>query len=68
MLDIGGIAGVGLQAPDEAGPLVGQRVDVIQAIDKLPDLGMVERMEEAPDVQLGEVEVHASIVAQPITI
>ena len=32
--------------------------------DKFLDLGVVQRMEEPPDVELGEVEVHASIVAQ----
>ncbi len=57
-----------MQAPHRAGRLFGQPVDVIQPIDKFPDLGVVERMEEPPDVQLGEVEVHASIVAQRITI
>ena len=67
-MDIGGVSAPGLQSPDEAGRLVGQPVYVIQPIDKFPDLGMVGRMEEPPDVQLGEVEGHASIVAQPITI
>lgn len=64
MLHIGCVAGVRLQTPDEAGPLVGHRVDMMQAVDKFPDLGMVDRMEESPNVHLSEVVVHSSILAE----
>lgn len=37
-------------------------------IDGLLDLGMYQRIEKTPDVQLGDVEVHGAIVAQTITI
>ena len=64
MVNVGGIAGVGLQAPHEAGRVVGQRVDVIQAVHKFLDLGMVRRMQQPSHVQLGKVKGHKSIVAK----
>ena len=64
MVNVGGIAGFGLQAPDEAGRLLSQRVDVIQSVHEFLDLGMVHGMQQPSHVQLGEVKGHKSIVAE----
>ncbi len=64
VLNVGGVAGFTLQPPDEAGRLFGESVNMIQAIHKFANLGVVERMEDPPDIQLGELEVHRHILAE----
>src|SRR3546814_17708714 len=51
-LDIGGVAAVTLQAPDEAGTPVGQGVDVVETRDEAGQPWIVERRQGAPDVDL----------------
>ncbi len=64
VVNVGGVAGFCLQAPNETGRLFRQAVDMVQAIDKLLDFGMVQRMQEPGDIQLGEVEGHEFMVPE----
>jgi hypothetical protein len=45
--------------------LIGQRVDMIQAVHEFLDLGMVQGMENPADIQLGKVKGHETMVAGP---
>lgn len=54
--DIGGIAGRGLEAPDEAGGAVCEGVDRLKLIDEFSDLGVADRSNEPANVDLGEMK------------
>src|SRR5262245_30224972 len=51
----GGIAFRRLQAPDKAGAVVGQSVDLVQARDESSHDGIVKRRIDSPDVDLCNV-------------
>src|SRR5438093_1261909 len=49
------VAGVGLEAPQEPGAPIGERVDRLQVRHEVGDLRSVDRCHHPPDVQLGQV-------------
>src|SRR3546814_7220602 len=55
-LEIGGVAAVTLQAPDEAGTPVGEGVDVVETRDEAGQTWIVERRQRALDVDLHQMK------------
>lgn len=59
--DVRGIAGRGLQAPEEAGSIVGESVNRVELSDKFGDLGIVDGSEKTPNVNLRKVIGHGAL-------
>ena len=62
-LSAGRVAVVGLQSPDEAGRRVSEAVHPIEVVHEALEARVVERREQAGDVQLGELGHRFCLVA-----
>src|SRR6185312_15184871 len=59
-LDIGGVAAVAFEAPDEARRRLGQGVDPVQRRHERGDVGRIRWRHQPPDIELGDMPVHLS--------